>query len=258
MSSREVQRWDPAKHTEQALAARTAAIDRMRCCGPLPRVVLWPGAAALRLQADACHASEGALSKLRAEILRPGGRVVGSGATPREDEWEVADLRSEELASPGGCELPGAALRLSYEPAPKPAPDASAEPRWEEGGSMTRSGWTHRAEFWVWAEKPKDVPSMRVVVGQAGGASSSAHGNHRIMLNHPSRSQSDWDIGGSMSRAGWSHKMEFWVPTNDVEGSTPVQVDELQNPHRALLHIGDRAPYTTHEPPMRINTFFLI
>ena len=49
-----------------------------------------------------------------------------------------------------------------------------------------------------------NVPMMRIAVGQA-------HGPHRCMINHDSIPQEQWDAGESMTRAGWTHQLEFWV-----------------------------------------------
>ena len=73
---------------------------------------------------------------------------------------------------------------------------------WNIGKLMTTAGWTHKLDFWVLtASKPG---TMRIAVGEA-------YSPHRIMLNHDTRTQADWDGGLSMNTSGWTHKMEFLV-----------------------------------------------
>lgn len=87
---------------------------------------------------------------------------------------------------------------------------------WDSGQSMSTAGWTHKLDFWALAAPRPGA--IRIAVGEANGP-------HRIMINHDSMQQTEWDAGASMSIAGWAHKMEFWAYPSKLEAGTQLEDD---------------------------------
>lgn len=73
--------------------------------------------------------------------------------------------------------------------------------------------------------------TIRIAVGEA-------HEPHRLMMNHRSHSQAEWNSGRSMSIAGWTHKMEFWAYPTEQPGTICIVVGEAHRPHRLMMNIG--------------------
>lgn len=79
---------------------------------------------------------------------------------------------------------------------------ALSQYEWDDGAAMDVAGWQHKMEFLAF---PAELPgTIRIAVGEAFNP-------HRIMVNHGSLPQLEWNKGASMSVAGWSEKMEFWA-----------------------------------------------
>eukprot|EP00931_Biecheleriopsis_adriatica_P033004 TRINITY_DN1918_c0_g1_i2.p1 TRINITY_DN1918_c0_g1~~TRINITY_DN1918_c0_g1_i2.p1 ORF type:complete len:554 (+),score=42.61 TRINITY_DN1918_c0_g1_i2:147-1664(+) len=103
--------------------------------------------------------------------------------------------------------------------------DSCPQTEWDGGKSMTMAGWTQYLEFWAF---PTQRPgTVRMAVGQA-------HNPHRIMVNHTSKPQLAWDQGQSMTIAGWTQYLEFWVIPDP--GLMRIAVGEAFEPHRAMLN----------------------
>ena len=90
---------------------------------------------------------------------------------------------------------------------------------WDAGKSMSTRGWTHKMEFWALVS-PKPG-AIRIAVGEAWRP-------HRIMINHASKSQAEWDAGATMSTEGWTHKMEFWAFATRLDDHVLAQMDTAQ------------------------------
>ena len=74
-------------------------------------------------------------------------------------------------------------------------------------------------EFWALASSEPDA--IRIAVGEAWSS-------HRMMINHDSKSQAEWDAGASMSTARWTHKMEFWAFPTRLEDGVLAQMGTAQ------------------------------
>jgi CTP-dependent riboflavin kinase len=105
--------------------------------------------------------------------------------------------------------------------------DSIPQEQWDAGESMTRGGWTHQLEFWAFPQVP--APMMRIAVGQA-------HGPHRCMINHDSIPQEQWDAGESMTRAGWTHQLEFHAFRFPIPGTIRIAVGQAHEPHRCMIN----------------------
>jgi len=101
---------------------------------------------------------------------------------------------------------------------------------WNRGQSMSILGWAHKMDFLAYPTKQPGT--IRIAVGAAG----IYWGPHRIMLNHPSFSQDEWNRGQSMSVLGWGHKMEFWVYPTEQPGTIHIAVGEAWSPHRIMMN----------------------
>jgi len=106
---------------------------------------------------------------------------------------------------------------------------ARSQLEWNLGASMDLMGWKHKMEFLAF---PSQQPgTIRIAVGEA-------YNPHRIMVNHGSLPQIEWDAGASMSMAGWSEKMEFWAFPSQQPGTIRIAVGEAYNPHRIMVNHG--------------------
>ena len=101
---------------------------------------------------------------------------------------------------------------------------------WDAGASMDFQGWKHKMDFWAFPVHADTVPRrIRIVVGEA-------HGPHRMMINHSSKSQLEWDAGAPMSCAGWTHKMEFEAFSAQQPGTIRIAIGEAHGPHRLMIN----------------------
>ena len=94
-----------------------------------------------------------------------------------------------------------------------------SQAEWDAGKSMSTKGWTHEMEFWAVASP--EPGAIRIAVGEAWSP-------HRMMINHDSKSQAEWDAGASMSTARWTHKMEFGAFLARLEDSVLAQMGTAQ------------------------------
>ena len=89
---------------------------------------------------------------------------------------------------------------------------AGTQAEWDGGKSMAFEGWTEHLEFWAFPTY--QAGTIRIAVGVAERP-------HRVMLNHPDWSQSEWNDGKSMTCRGWEHHLEFWAfPTSESSGAS--------------------------------------
>ena len=56
----------------------------------------------------------------------------------------------------------------------------------------------------------------------------SSYNVNRLMFNHESKSQAEWDAGASMETARWTNKMEFWAFPTRLEDDVLAQTDTAQ------------------------------
>ena len=94
-----------------------------------------------------------------------------------------------------------------------------SQANWDAGKSMSTKGWTHKMEFGALVSPQPGA--IRIAVGEAWGP-------HRMMINHDSKTQAEWDTGASMSTARWIHKMEFWAFPARLEDGVLAQMGTAQ------------------------------
>jgi len=75
----------------------------------------------------------------------------------------------------------------------------------------------------------KNLATFRIVVGEARNP-------HRVMINHSSLTQSQWNQGESMTRAGWTHTLAFWAFPSKQPGTIRIAVGQALHPHRAMIN----------------------
>ena len=105
-----------------------------------------------------------------------------------------------------------------------------SQSRWDSGQSMSIEGWNHHLDFWAFAIQMPGT--IRIAVGQA-------YWPHRALLNHPGKSQREWNSGASMTYAGWQHHTEFWAYPSSMPGTICIAVEQegqAMYPHRMMIN----------------------
>lgn len=82
---------------------------------------------------------------------------------------------------------------------------SSAE--WNSGKAMTFHHWKHMGEFWAYPDYHPGT--IRIAVGKHDDPM-------RMMVNHESHSQAEWNDGASMTVEGWEQYLEFWAFPNNL------------------------------------------
>ena len=101
-----------------------------------------------------------------------------------------------------------------------------SQAEWDAGKSMSTKVWTHKMEFWALVSlKPG---AIRIAVGEAWKP-------HRMMINHESKSQVEWDAGASMGTARWTNKMEVWAFPARLEDGVLAQMGTAQESAAGMM-----------------------
>jgi len=102
-----------------------------------------------------------------------------------------------------------------------------SQSQWNQGESMTRNGWTHKLAFWAFPSKQPGT--IRIAVGQAASP-------HRALINHSRKTQAEWNLGASMTIAGWTQHTEFWAFSKKEPGTIRICAGEAGSPHRLMIN----------------------